>query len=85
LSVLCSALRVNPPPRLRRRRGFGRPVPLPPDTSLTAPLPLHSGTLTGAWGTRILGRGCLLLVSCSAGADRSRRRLLLRSRRRLLL
>src|SRR5262249_13952221 len=26
-------------PRLRRRRGFGRPVPLPPDTSLTAPLP----------------------------------------------
>src|SRR5215471_12514830 len=26
-------------PRLRRRRGFGRPVPLPPDTSLMAPLP----------------------------------------------
>src|SRR5262249_16848979 len=25
--------------RLRRQRGFGRPVPLPPDTSLTAPLP----------------------------------------------
>src|SRR5262245_13320438 len=27
-------------PRRRRRRGFGRPVPLPPDTSLTAPLSL---------------------------------------------
>src|SRR5262245_27741578 len=27
-------------PRLRRRRGFGRPFPLPPDTSLTAPLRL---------------------------------------------
>src|SRR5262245_54387749 len=27
------------PPRLRRRRGFGRPFPSPPDTSLTAPLP----------------------------------------------
>src|SRR5262249_26237775 len=25
------------PPRLRRRRGFGRPFPPPPDTSLTAP------------------------------------------------
>src|SRR5215831_873836 len=34
LSVLCRALWVNPPPRLRRRRG----------ASLTAPLPLHAIT-----------------------------------------
>src|SRR5262245_8928043 len=28
---------LTAPSRLRRRRGFGRPFPLPPDTSLTAP------------------------------------------------
>src|SRR5262249_4266840 len=39
-ALISIARGIRPPsPRLRRRRGFGRPVPLPPDTSLTAPLP----------------------------------------------
>src|SRR5262249_7144754 len=34
-----AATRLASPLPLRGQRGFGRPVPLPPDTSLTAPLP----------------------------------------------